>query len=85
VRLVEDIIDQARFETQNCVPAVACGSVLTDWAIGKRLSELPAMDAPTLEALLGGLPDDRRDCAQLAIHALKRAVEDALHSERRTS
>jgi nitrogen fixation NifU-like protein len=85
VRLVDNKIDQARFETQNCVPAVACGSALTDWALGKSLQELPTMDAPTLESLLGGLPEDRRDCAYLAIHALKRAVEDALQSERRPS
>jgi nitrogen fixation NifU-like protein len=64
-------IAEVKFKIQGCIPAVACGSWLTDAIKGKPVSELGAVSAEQIEAALGGLPPASRHASALAITALR--------------
>ncbi len=64
-------VQEVKFKTAGCVPAVACGSWLTEAMLGKSLSELSTITAGQIEAALGGLPSASRHASVLAADALK--------------
>jgi nitrogen fixation NifU-like protein len=60
-----------KFKTQGCVPAVACGSWLTEAIQGKALGEISGITAEQIEEGLDGLPSASRHASVLAADALK--------------
>ena len=75
VKLVNHRIESARFETIGCVAAIAACDCLLQWATSKSLDEVAGMRPIALEQELGGLPPGRRYCAEMAVHALGKAIE----------
>lgn len=71
-----DILKDISFFTDGCGPSVACGSVLTQLARGKTVEDSRNLDEDELIDKLGGLPEESLHCAQLAIDAFRRALED---------
>jgi nitrogen fixation protein NifU and related proteins len=71
-------IAEAKFKTQGCIPAVACGSWLTETMLGKTPASLAAITAEQIEAALGGLPPASRHAARLAADALHRLIATCL-------
>lgn len=67
-------IEQVKFKAQGCVPAVACGSWLTEAIKGRRLAEIAALAPRDVEEALGGLPPASRHAAELAIDTLKKIL-----------
>lgn len=71
------VISAARFKTYGCVPAIAAGSVLMDWVEGRTVVEARSLTVAQLLDQLGGLPPQRIFCAELAIEALRKALDNA--------
>jgi nitrogen fixation NifU-like protein len=67
-------IHEIRFKAKGCVPAIACGSALTELALGKNAQEVRALKRDDLIAAVGGLPQASTHAAQLALDALSRAL-----------
>ena len=67
----EGKIAEARFKAAGCVPAVACGSWLTEWMAGKPLADLVSLTPDEIEAALDGLPPASKHAAVLAADALR--------------
>jgi nitrogen fixation NifU-like protein len=67
-------IERATFLTDGCGPTVACGSMLTRMARGKRLEEAAAIEATEVIAALDGLPEEHEHCATLAVNTLHEAI-----------
>ena len=67
-------VSEAKFKTQGCIPAVACGSWLTEVMLGKSSAELATLTAQQIEAALDGLPPASRHASVLAADALKRLL-----------
>jgi NifU-like protein involved in Fe-S cluster formation len=65
---------EARFKVQGCVPAVACGSWLTEAIKGRSVAEIGAINAEQIETALGGLPAASRHASMLAVAALREAL-----------
>ena len=63
-----------RFKVAGCVPAVACGSWLTERIKGKPLSELAGLTPDQVDAGLGGLPPASQHAAALACEALRQLL-----------
>jgi len=63
-----------KFKTQGCVPAVACGSWLTEAIHGKPLAEITGITAEQIDKGLG-LPSASRHASVLAADALHRLLE----------
>lgn len=70
----EGKLSEAKFKTQGCIPAVACGSWLTEAMLGKAPAELATITPEEIEAALGGLPPASRHASVLAADALKRLL-----------
>jgi nitrogen fixation NifU-like protein len=67
-------ISQIRFKAKGCVPAMACGSALTELAAGKSAEEARKLRREDVIAAVGGLPPASTHAAQLALDALSAAL-----------
>jgi nitrogen fixation protein NifU and related proteins len=63
-------IAEIKFKAKGCVPAMACGSALTELATGRTLREARAINSSELIAKLGSLPEASSHAPQLALDAL---------------
>jgi len=71
-------ITEATFDTDGCGPTIASGSMATELAIGKGLTEAAQIRQEDIIEALGGLTEASRHCALLAANTLKAAVIDGL-------
>lgn len=69
-----DRIDEIRFKAKGCVPAIACGSALTELARGKPAAQARCLKRDDLITAVGGLPQASTHAAQLALDALSSAL-----------
>ena len=67
-------IAEIRFKAKGCVPAMACGSALTELAQGKTISEARDLKREDLVKAVGGLPNASSHAAQLALDVLSAAL-----------
>ena len=76
LRVEDDRIAAASFETFGCPGAIASGSITTELIMGKTVQEVAEIDAAVILEALDGLPPGRTHCAGLAATALKNALEN---------
>lgn len=72
----EGKISEIRFKAKGCVPAMACGSLITEMAKGKSLTETEAISSEELVEQIGGLPPASGHAAHLAVDALQTLVKN---------
>jgi len=77
----EGKIAEIRFKAKGCVPAMACGSLITEMAKGKSLDEAVAIKREELVEKIRGLPAASGHAAQLAVDALRELLSQ-LHARR---
>jgi len=68
-------IVEARFRAKGCVPAIACGSLLTELLLGKTLAEARSLRREQLVGALGGLPPASTHASHLALDVLAAALK----------
>ena len=66
----ERIVD-IRFRAKGCVPAMACGSAITELAMGKNVEAAREIGREELLQKVGGLPEASGHAAHLAIDTLQ--------------
>ena len=71
-------VADASFMTDGCGTSIASGSMVTEMAKGKSISELRKISQQDVLSALGGLPDESEHCALLAANTLKEAIRDYL-------
>ena len=76
-RLRSGRIEAIRFRAKGCVPAMACGSLITEMAVGLTLAEAAAIRREDVVQHAGGLPNASGHAAQLAIDALTAVLRKA--------
>jgi nitrogen fixation NifU-like protein len=69
-------IKEIRFWSDGCGATIACGSLVTELALGKNLTNAWKIDQQILVKLFGGLPEGNMHCAELAVNTLKEAIKD---------
>lgn len=74
-------VAQAYFQTYNCPSAVACGSWLMKWLEGQTISTAASLEASDLMSVLGGLPLGKEHCAELAMKALRYALQQVAQGQ----
>ena len=74
IRVVGGRIGEVRFRVKGCVPAMACGSLITEMAAGKTVEEAGTIRKEAIVKEIGGLPSASGHAAQLAIDALRAAL-----------
>src|SRR5271165_3296646 len=75
IKLDAGRIAAIRFRAKGCVPAMACASAVTELAQGKQADEGSRISKEEVIAAVGGLPAASGHAAQLAIDALRTALE----------
>jgi nitrogen fixation NifU-like protein len=70
-RFESGLVAEARYRTRGCTAAIAAGSALTEWMLGKSRAELATLTAATIETALGGLPRESKHAAALCLDSLK--------------
>jgi len=76
LKIKSDKVDQAGFITDGCCSSIACGSMATELAIGKRTDEVLEISQDDILEALGGLPEESVHCALLASNTLQTAIKN---------
>lgn len=71
-----DIIQNAAYVSDICIGAISSGSMVTEMAKGKRITEALLISSDDILRALGGLPENFVHCVTLAEMALKAAIRD---------
>jgi nitrogen fixation NifU-like protein len=74
LKLAGNRIEEIRFLAKGCVCSMACGSALTELALGKTLEQAKELTRDELLQKVGGLPSASTHAAHLAMDALASAL-----------
>ncbi|NOX19876.1 MAG: Fe-S cluster assembly scaffold protein NifU [Nitrospirae bacterium] len=76
IKVEDDKIVDAKFQTFGCGAAIAVSSMITEMVKGKTLDEAMKISKEQVAEALGGLPPQKMHCSNLGADALKKAIED---------
>ena len=75
IKVVDGIIQDAKFKTYGCGSAIASSSLITEWVKGRTLEQAAAIKNSEIASELA-LPPVKIHCSILAEDAIKAAVAD---------
>jgi len=78
IRVNNDIITDVAFLTDGCGTSIAAGSMVTELAKGKNITEAQRISRQDVLDALGGLPEESEHCALLAARTLNKTIRDYL-------
>jgi len=84
IRVENSHITDIKFRTFGCGAAIASGSMASEIIKGKTLAEAEALTDEDVAKALGGLPEKKMHCSNLAASTLHKAIED-YHNKRNES
>lgn len=76
LKIDDDIITDAKFETFGCGSAIASSSMATELIKGQPVSQAMALTNKAVVEALDGLPAHKIHCSVLAEEAIKLALKD---------
>jgi nitrogen fixation protein NifU and related proteins len=76
LRIVNGVIDDVKFKCMGCAVAIACSSVATEMVLGKSVEEASQISEKAVADALGGIPEYKMRCSNLAPQAIRMAIED---------
>lgn len=74
LKIAEGRISDAGFQSSGCGYLIACCSALLEMAVGRTIADSACLAEAQVIDYLGGLPDNKRHCAALAVLALRNAL-----------
>jgi nitrogen fixation protein NifU and related proteins len=74
-RVVDGRIAEAAYRTYPCPAAIGCGSVVAEVARGRTVEQMMGLTEADIARLVGGLPEGKEHCSELAVIALRRVVD----------
>jgi nitrogen fixation NifU-like protein len=75
IKVVDGVIQDAKFKTYGCGSAIASSSLVTEWVKGRTLDEARKITNSSIAEELA-LPPVKIHCSILAEDAIKAAVDD---------
>ena len=76
IRVDNNHISDIKFRTFGCGAAIASGSMASEMIKGKTLAEAETLTDEDVAKALGGLPEKKMHCSNLAASTLHKAIKD---------
>jgi nitrogen fixation NifU-like protein len=76
IKVDNNHIADIKFRTFGCGAAIASGSMASEMMKGRSLTEAEALTDEDVARALGGLPEKKMHCSNLAASTLHKAIED---------
>ena len=76
LRIENNIVQEVKFKCMGCAVAIACSSMATEMVLGKPVEEAYALTEQAVAEALGGIPDYKMRCSNLAPTAIRNAIDD---------
>ena len=76
LRIEDDAIQDVKFKCMGCAVAIACSSMATEMVLGKPVDEAYRITEQAVAEALGGIPEYKMRCSNLAPAAIRSAIDD---------
>jgi len=76
LRIEDDRIQDCKFKCMGCAVAIACSSIATAMVMGKPVAEAYELTKRNVADALGGIPEYKMICSNLASDAIRSAIDD---------
>lgn len=76
MRIADGVIAEAKFKCMGCAVAIACSSMATEMILGKPVCEAGGITEQAVAEALGGIPEYKMRCSNLAPAAIRKAIEE---------
>ncbi|PJE58183.1 MAG: iron-sulfur cluster assembly scaffold protein [Candidatus Portnoybacteria bacterium CG10_big_fil_rev_8_21_14_0_10_36_7] len=70
------VISEVKFETLGCAAAIATSDMIAEMTKGKTIAEAEKIKFQDLVKELGELPSIKVHCADLAVHGIRKAIDN---------
>ena len=76
LRIEDGVIRDAKFKCMGCAVAIACSSMATEMVVGQPVEQAFQLKEQDVADALGGIPEYKMRCSNLAPAAIRGAIED---------
>jgi nitrogen fixation NifU-like protein len=76
LQIENDVIQNVKFKCMGCAVAIACSSVATEMVLRKHVDVAYAITKQSVADSLGGIPEYKMVCSNLAPDAIRMAIDD---------
>ncbi len=76
LRIEHGVIQDVKFKCMGCAVAIACSSMATEMVLGKPVDEAYRITEEAVANALGGIPEYKMRCSNLAPAAIRHAIDD---------
>ncbi|MGC2162231.1 MAG: iron-sulfur cluster assembly scaffold protein [Silvibacterium sp.] len=76
LRVKNGVIEDVKFKCMGCAVAIACSSMATEMVLGRPVEEAYQVTEQAVADALGGIPEYKMRCSNLAPAAIRQAIDD---------
>ena len=76
LRIENDVVQEVKFKCMGCAVAIACSSMATEMVLGQAVDQAYAITEQAVAEALGGIPEYKMRCSNLAPAAIRQAIDD---------
>ncbi len=76
IKVADGRIADIKYKTFGCAAAIACSSKASELVMGQTLDDAAHLTREQVAEALGGLPEKKMSCSNLAPDAIRAAIED---------